>query len=252
MRPRAVRAIPTHHEARAPSDHAPPIVSAIITTHNRAGYLEEAIASVRAQDYGSIEIIVVDDGSTDATREVVAVFGTACRYRFQRNMGVSAARNSGVAMARGAFLAFLDDDDLWVPEKTREQMQALDSEPALDVVYGMAEQFISPELAVESRARFARTAGRVLPAPIACSMLVRRAAFERVGPFDERLRIGVEMDWQARALDVGLQARLLERTVYRRRLHEGNMNVVDTEDQTERLRVVRDVIARRRRQHGDC
>jgi glycosyltransferase involved in cell wall biosynthesis len=111
-----------------------PQVSVVIPSYNSAGYIVAAVESARAQTFTDIEILVVDDGSTDDTRAVVApyetVSGTPVRYIHQANAGVSAARNKGIAQSRGRYVAFLDADDLWLPQKLERQMAALAANPA--------------------------------------------------------------------------------------------------------------------------
>ncbi|MFM7737320.1 MAG: glycosyltransferase, partial [Alphaproteobacteria bacterium] len=143
-------------------------------------------------------------------------------------------------------VAFLDDDDLWEPDKLSLQAKFLAAHPATDVVYGHMRQFASPELTDEVRARFRHLDGQVLPSPLPTSMLIRRAAFERVGPFDEALQIGTDMDWYARLRDAGLSMTILDDVVYRRRLHPGGMNASRPHEQHERVQVLRRVLARRR------
>jgi glycosyltransferase involved in cell wall biosynthesis len=111
----------------------PGLVSVLIPTYNRAYIVCRAIESVLAQTYPDIEVIVVDDGSTDDTRERIARFGDAVRYIYQQNAGLAAARNTGLAAARGEFIALQDSDDLWLPWKLEAQMavMAVDSNIAL-------------------------------------------------------------------------------------------------------------------------
>jgi hypothetical protein len=109
-----------------------PQVSVIIPTYNRAGYVVEAIDSVLAQTFNEHEIIVVDDGSTDNTKEVLAKYGDRLRYIYQANAGVSSARNHGIQEAKADWIAFLDSDDIWFPEKLAVQMEFVHKYP--DVV----------------------------------------------------------------------------------------------------------------------
>lgn len=102
-----------------------PEVSVIIPTYNRAKYVTHAIDSVLAQTYSDYEIIIVDDGSTDNTREVLETYMDKIRYLYQDNAGVSAARNTGIKTAKGKWIAFLDSDDEWLPEKLSRQMGSL-------------------------------------------------------------------------------------------------------------------------------
>lgn len=225
-----------------------PLISVIIPTYNRARYLGEAIESVLRQTYKNHEIIVVDDGSTDPPHDVVAAFGDRLVLLRQENRGTGAARNTGISRAAGEFLAFLDDDDVWTERKLSLQMQAFEAAPETDVVYGHMQQFISPELGDEQRARLRHLDGQAAPAPIAPAMLIRRASFDRVGPFDESLPIGVEMDWYARLCDAGLKTVTLDAVLYRRRLHASNVNLTRADQQSERLWVLKKVIDRRRQQ----
>jgi len=111
------------------------LVSVVIPTYNRCGYLQQAIESVLSQVYGDFEVIVVDDGSTDGTARVVAGFDDGrVRYLYQPNAGRSAARNRGIEVARGMYLAFLDDDDLYLPHKLACQVAFLESHPEIDLV----------------------------------------------------------------------------------------------------------------------
>lgn len=100
-----------------------PTLSVIIPTFNRAKYLDKAIESVLAQTYDDYEIVVIDDGSTDDTREILEPYIDQIRYLYQENAGVSAARNAGVKEAKGEWIAFLDSDDMWLPHKLACQME---------------------------------------------------------------------------------------------------------------------------------
>jgi len=111
------------------------LVSVIIPTYNRASFLKRAIESVLAQTYEAIEIIVVDDGSTDDTHTLVASYGDKVLFIRQNHEGASAARNRGLLLARGEFIAFLDSDDYWAKEKLAEQLTALEQHPEAAVCY---------------------------------------------------------------------------------------------------------------------
>lgn len=111
-----------------------PRVSVIIPTYNRVSYIRRAIDSVLSQTYRDFEVIVVDDGSSDSTKDVVAGYGAAVRYVFQQNQGPGAARNHGIRVAAGAYLAFLDSDDAWLPNFLEKTVSALEEHPEVDVV----------------------------------------------------------------------------------------------------------------------
>lgn len=113
---------------------ADPLVSIIIPAYNYARYLDKALTSCREQTYKHLEIIVIDDGSTDNTRDVVARFPEVV-YLFQQNRGVSAARNNGLARATGAFIAFLDADDYLLPESVALRVELLKSHPDVGIIF---------------------------------------------------------------------------------------------------------------------
>jgi len=223
-----------------------PLISVIVPAFNSSAYLKDAVNSVLQQTYAPIELIVVDDGSTDATREILAGFSGELEYVYQPNSGIGAARNRGVEESSGEFLAFLDADDLWLQDKLRMQMDIFDHEPETQVVYGQAEQFCSPELDEDERRKLAHISGQRIAAPVPTAMLIRRQAFETVGPFDTSLRIGVEMEWYGRLCDRSLNMVMLDELLFRRRLHLSNTNRIFRHEQRERLLVLRSVIARRR------
>jgi len=115
-----------------------PLVSIITPTFNRADFLPEAIESVLSQDYGNFEFLIIDDGSTDNSKEVIENYmgSGKIRYFYQENSGQSVARNKGIAEAKGEFICFLDSDNRWLPEKLSASIEAFESNPGVDIVYG--------------------------------------------------------------------------------------------------------------------
>jgi glycosyltransferase involved in cell wall biosynthesis len=170
---------------------AQPLVSVIIPTYKRAALVREAIASVLAQDYPRLEVIVVDDGSEDQTPAVVQAFGAAVTFIQQAHAGVSAARNHGVATAQGDLIAFLDSDDLWQPGKVAAQV-ALFQQPQVQACY-TDETWIRRGVRVNPRRIHQKHTGWIflqsLPLCIISpsSIMLRRELWERLGGFDERL-----------------------------------------------------------------
>src|SRR3989442_14959767 len=124
----------------------PPSVSVVIPVYNGERYLVDAIQSVLDQTYQNFEVIVVDDGSTDGSAAVAKRFGEAIRFVHQANGGVCKARNTGIAAARGGYLAFLDQDDLWLPDKLAVQVAYLDSHPEVGAVYCQCQVMGDAEL----------------------------------------------------------------------------------------------------------
>lgn len=127
------------------------LVSVIIPTYNRAKYLPEAIASIQNQGFESIQIIVIDDGSTDNTRELMAEYGNQVTYLFQENQGPGKARNTGLEVATGKYIAFLDSDDLWLPKKLSIDLAFFEQDPALEAIISDATFYREGVLEIPSR-----------------------------------------------------------------------------------------------------
>ena len=196
-------------------------VSVLMAVFNGEDYVADAVDSVLDELEPEDELIVVDDGSTDRTANVLSSYAGRIQVLHQPNAGQSSALNAAVAMAWGEFLAFNDADDLWVAGRMREQLAALARNAALDGVYGMSEQFVSPELDSETRARIEPPKTLLVGQVLAC-LLVRRAGFERVGSFDGNLRYAHFHDWLQRSRTVGLVTSVTDNVVHRRRLHPAN------------------------------
>lgn len=168
-----------------------PLVSVVIPTFNRGAVVGEAIASVRAQDYRPFELIVVDDGSTDETPELLGAF-SEIRVLRQANRGVSAARNAGVAAARGEWVAFLDSDDLWLPGKLSAQVAYFAAHPQMSICQ-TEELWVRKGVRVNPGRRHRKRAGMIFePSLELClvspsAVMLRRSLLEQVGPFDETL-----------------------------------------------------------------
>jgi glycosyltransferase involved in cell wall biosynthesis len=169
-----------------------PRVSAIIPTYNRAGIIEEAVDSVLAQDYTDFELIVVDDGSTDNTSEVLARYGDNVRVLFQENKGVSAARNRGIAEASGKLIAFLDSDDLWLPQKLSTQVEFFHQRPDA-LICQTEEVWVRNGIRVNPKQRHTKPSGMIFePSLELClvspsAVMIRRDLLDTTGNFDETL-----------------------------------------------------------------
>lgn len=178
-----------------------PAVSVVIPAYNAARFLKDTIDTVLRQSFTDYEIIVVDDGSTDATASVARSFGERVRYFHQQNRGASAARNEGIRRATGKYIAFLDSDDLWTPEKLAAQVGILEKNPEIGLVYSdwSLTQDTGP-----ARASFLETvpgvSGRVFDELIqrgfvlTSTVLVRRGCLDDVGLFDETLPVVEDYD----------------------------------------------------------
>jgi glycosyltransferase involved in cell wall biosynthesis len=222
-----------------------PLVSVMIGAYNAAPYLGEAIESVFAQDYEPIELIVVDDGSTDGTADVARSFARVQVIQ-QENGGNGAARNRAVENASGELFAFLDADDRFTQGKLSLQKAALDADPGLDIVFGHVREFLSPELDEKTRAGLRPPAPEPMPWTAPNLMLVRRESFECVGPFTTAVRVGVTVDWFARAAEAGLRYAILPEVVLERRLHTQNNGLRERASRSQYLEVIRQAMERRR------
>ncbi len=179
-----------------------PLVSVIIATYNRADYLPATVASVLGQTFRDFELIVVDDGSTDETARVLAPFTDRLRYVYQENAERGAARNHGVRLAAGKYVAFLDSDDLWVPNKLEAEVETLRRRPDLGLVYSDAHYIDARDHRLGAVARRARE-GAVLR-QIVCdnfvsfgAHLVDRESFRAAGAFSEDRLLSGSEDWEA-------------------------------------------------------
>jgi len=176
-----------------------PKVSVVIPTYDRIETLPRSLDSVIKQTFSDWELIVVDDGSTDGTDEMVLRDYPAVRLHRQENAGVSAARNAGVALTAGEWIAFLDSDDAWLPEKLEWQLSALANEPELRLSH-TDEIWIRNGKRVNQPKEYAKSGGsiyrRCLPLCCICpsSVLLRRDLFDVIGGFDETLAVCEDYD----------------------------------------------------------
>lgn len=206
-----------------------PLVSVIIPTFNRAHVVHEAIESVLTQTYSRLEVIVVDDGSDDQTSKVVRAFGAAVAYIQQPHAGVSAARNRGVTASQGAYLAFLDSDDLWLPGKIAAQVALFEQQPRTHVCY-TDEIWIRRGVRVNPGRVHQKHSGWIfLPSLPRCiispsSIMMRRTLWERLGGFDEALPACEDYDLWLRLTAVEPVALLPERLIVKRGGHADQLS----------------------------
>jgi len=222
-------------------------VSVVIPARNAERYLGAALQTVLAQTAGRMEIIVVDDASTDGTGAAAAALagnGVTC-LALPEKRGAAGARNLGVRAASGEYLAFLDADDLWLPERTAVLGRALASQGGRAIALGHVEQFISPEIAPERRRTLAAPPPP-MPAYVAGGILMRRADFLAVGAFDETLTLGEFIDWFGRARRAGLAEIVVPDIVLRRRIHGDNTSLRQRAAAGDYLEVARRALARKR------
>ncbi len=203
-------------------------VSVVMPVRDGERYIVEALKSILTQTPSVLEIVVVDDGSTDGTRRVLESFGASIRVLSQPPTGQAAATNLGITATSGEFLAFLDADDMWTAGSLGMRLARLAESDAPDGVFGRLEQFVSPDIPLPNRERF-----RIDPDPPAVAMLssllLHRLAFDRVGPLDERLMTGANLDWQSRARSARVHLVPIPDVVSRRRIHDKNVGITQRE-----------------------
>ena len=221
------------------------LVSVVLPLHNAAPYLAEAIDSVLVQSHRPLEIIVVDDGSTDGSGDIAQSYGDVIRYVWQTNQGQAAAMNRGVALVGGDYLTFIAADDRWTPDKLAKQMAFIQQQPDVDLVFGMLKQFISPELTADAQAQFAIPEA-AQPGYMAGTMLCRTSTFRGVGPLLENVTVGEFVDWYARAMEQGLHHSLIPEVLYWRRVHGSNLTVRRRDAYDDYARVLHAALQRRR------
>lgn len=199
-----------------------PLISCIVPVFNGELYLAEAIDGLMAQTYEPIEIIVVDDGSTDGTSDVAVAYGNRIRYVRQTHVGPGAARNRGLPYAEGEFVAFQDSDDISHPDRLTLQMRRFEARSNLDFCLALMQNFWIPELRAEEASLEGHALTRPLPGTISGTGLLRRSLFEAI-PFDTSLPTGEDQDWILRAADHGAVSELLPEVLLRRRIHFHNL-----------------------------
>jgi glycosyltransferase involved in cell wall biosynthesis len=221
----------------------PPLVSVIVPARNAMPYQPEALASICAQAAPRLEILVVDGASTDGSREAAAAFPQV-RLIEQAGLGLAAARNSGLAAARGDLIAFLDADDLWPDRSLAIRVAYLAQHPDCACVSGQILRFLQPGMRLPT-AYANRSLNQPVPGYTPGALLARRIVHEHVGPFDPNLTIGCDSDWFARALDHSINLVIMPHITLHKRIHEGNLSAQIATYRRELLMIARRSLQRR-------
>ena len=225
-----------------------PLVSVVIPVFNGESFLRDAVQSVLAQQYSSVEIIVVDDGSTDASATVAKSLPGPVRYLYQTNSGPSAARNRGIEHAQGSLIAFADADDLWPAAKLELQLTCLIKDPPIEIVMGRIQQVrLSETVNGETKTEeFGEPAFSVNLG----SAIIRKSVFERIGLFDETMRFSEDVDWFMRAREGGAAILTIDAVTLFYRQHEQNMTRGKTTSELNILKTLKRSLDRRRGSTG--
>lgn len=194
-----------------------PLVSVIIPCWNSATYLSQAIQSILDQTYKPIEIIVVDDGSTDNTHRIINKYQRKISALKQEHSGAWSARNLATKSAKGKFFAFQDADDISYPNRIEAQIRILENDPQIGIIFGMMEEFedIDEKMVI-------RPGREKINGCCPGTMLVSKDVFNTVGDFSTKWELAGFLDWLQRSKDIGIHAQTIDDIVLKRRIHNAN------------------------------
>ncbi len=195
-----------------------PLVSAIIPVFNGEKYLAQALKSIVEQDYQPLEIIVIDDGSTDGSSDIAKSFPNV-GYFYQNNEGVASARNLGIKKSNGELIAFLDADDYWLPGKLPAQVDYLLKSPSIHLLFTQLQNELESGTSMPS---WINPTNEIDYLPSA--LLTYKKLFNEIGLFNTNLVLGEDTDWLVRAKDKGFKINVLPQIFLHRRIHESNLS----------------------------
>lgn len=193
-------------------------MSVVMPAWNAARFIEEALRSVLDQTVQPTTIVVVDDGSTDETGRLAAAFDPSVTVLRRHHAGVGLSRTAGVVATTSEFVAFLDADDVWLPEKTERQLALMDADASIEAVFCRLDEFRDPVVGPPAGTRSPRQS---VAAALTSTALLRRELLTRLGPF-AATPVGEWASWWAQARAQGVQERFVPEVLVRRRLHAGN------------------------------
>lgn len=215
-----------------------PLVSVIVCVRDGERYLDEALDSIAAQELAGLETIVIDDGSTDESAKRARNHAVSPLVVSQPALGIGAAINHGIRLARGGYLAFLDCDDVWPRDRLKAMIEAAGRDGGTDYVFGSVvntDEGLNP-------------INRPQPARLLGSLLIKRASVDRIGEFRTDVAHAGIVDWMSRAEALGLRFVIVDRLVLLRRIHGDNLGSRDRPNaRRDLLRVIRDHHTRTRR-----
>ena len=228
-----------------------PLVSVIIPVYNREKFLAAAIDSVLSQTYRHIQIIVVDDGSTDQSGTIARSYADV-EYIYQENQGVSLARNKGIDAAQGEFIALLDSDDMWLPNKLETQIIYMLKNPHIDITLTRIKNFLEPDTEIPD-------SDPEVPSWFNCkyalqdstgftlaTMLSRRSVFNRVGYFSSEYQSLEDVEWLWRAKDQNIYYEVIPEALVLRRFHGSNLSwQTSLEVKSTMFKIIKQSIARK-------
>jgi glycosyltransferase involved in cell wall biosynthesis len=221
----------------------PVLVSVIVPVFNCARFLGECLESLLAQDYPALDIVVVDDGSSDGSGDLAERFSEV-RVLRRSHEGLYATRNAGLGVAAGPLIGFCDADDLWKPEKARRQVEYLQSHPDVAVVLCRHDTVFEPGVAWPEWLRPDQVRGD-LDGVSPNSGLFRRVVFDRLGEFRKFAQLGSDFDLLVRMRTAGMSIAVLEDSLRVRRIHDDNMTSRSESALAPMFQIVRDHLRNR-------
>jgi glycosyltransferase involved in cell wall biosynthesis len=220
------------------------MISVIIPVYNGEAFIKEAIESVIRQNIDGIEILVIDDGSTDHTKDIVAAMPyESIVYLYQENQGPSHARNLGLKKARYDYISFLDADDVWPASKLHTQLNAFHISPLLEMVGGLIEYLYMP--GSEDRKKQLDIEKPVFNVQLG-ALLVRKEIVDIIGYFNENMRLSEDQDWLLRAREKKISIHILNEVMLYYRIHPGNVTKHKTTKDLHVLKALKLSLDRRR------
>lgn len=220
-----------------------PFISVIVPAYNAAAFLAEAIQSIQAQAYEPLEIIVVDDGSTDETAEIANRFDDSIRYVYQENGGPAIARNTGLKLAKGEIIAFLDADDLWPENKLDIQLSYFAKNPSLEIIMGRIQVM---RLESKDNERLFKAFNKPSLGVNVGAGIYRKSVFDKIGYFDSALRQSEDLDLFMRVRENKIFMAMTEEVMLYYRLHDTNITREKEEKKTLIIKAFKQSLDRRR------
>ncbi len=220
-----------------------PSISVMMPTYNNGKYIKQAIDSIYAQEYDNIEIIVVDDGSTDNTKEILKQYKDI-KYIYTEHKGISFARNVALEHSKGEYMAFCDSDDYWLPNKLNTQIKYFKEHPDCEIVFTKyknifeSEQLKKIERVIHEQ-ELEKTEKRHLP-----SALMKKSLFNKYGNFDEGFKTGEDFEFVYRLRHDELNvSHYINKVLYIRRIHGNNITLTINQ---EYIKLVIDILRKKR------
>jgi glycosyltransferase involved in cell wall biosynthesis len=221
------------------------LVSVIIPVYNGERFLSQALKSVSEQDYSPFEVIVVDDGSTDKSLSIARSFGNP-RCISQANRGNAAARNAGIEISTGDLIAFLDQDDLWTPNKLTIQARHMMGNPELLYTVARLRMFLEEGCAPPVWFKKELLQGDHIGYSPG-TLMARRSAFDIIGNFNTDLSMTSDVEWFAKAKDMKIPMAVIQEVLLKYRIHSANQSSRASAYHPEMLKVIREKIQRRKK-----